>query len=212
MDEIELGGRKFISARRAAKDNGYATDYIGQLIRGGKIEGQKGGRGWFVEVSSLENYLRGDVSHTPPAQNFVPRVEVQEERVGPTKVSEKKEKSIETHERYIPIRHADDIHPTGSFSPAKIQSHYPLLTYLSDAEDSLPFLADNKEEEEISFIQQTATSAVKPVTKIAQPLPRGSHRSYELALSTATLAAALLCTGLLLFSEWGLSYDAETQT
>src|SRR3989344_1229379 len=57
MDELEISGKRFISSRRAGKEHGYHSDYIGQLIRSGKVRGQKVGRAWYVELSSLQNYL-----------------------------------------------------------------------------------------------------------------------------------------------------------
>src|SRR3989344_8346555 len=62
MDELQISGRRFISSRRIAKDNGYHTDYIGQLIRGGKIKGQKVGRTWYVDAESFDVYLGDDTS------------------------------------------------------------------------------------------------------------------------------------------------------
>ncbi|KKW35718.1 MAG: hypothetical protein UY83_C0003G0002 [Candidatus Adlerbacteria bacterium GW2011_GWA1_54_10] len=59
MDELEISGKRFISSRRAAKDNGYTQDYIGQLIRSGKIKGQKVGRAWYVDAISLAVHLEG---------------------------------------------------------------------------------------------------------------------------------------------------------
>ncbi|OGC83831.1 hypothetical protein A3D68_02455 [Candidatus Adlerbacteria bacterium RIFCSPHIGHO2_02_FULL_52_17] len=57
MDELEISGRRYISSRRAAKEHKYHSDYIGQLIRGGKVEGQKVGRAWYVGAESLAAYL-----------------------------------------------------------------------------------------------------------------------------------------------------------
>jgi hypothetical protein len=57
MDELQISGRRFISSRRIAKENGYHTDYIGQLIRGGKIKGQKVGRTWYVDAETFDAYL-----------------------------------------------------------------------------------------------------------------------------------------------------------
>ena len=59
MDELQISGKRFISARRIAKENGYTSDYIGQLIRGGKIHGQKVGRAWYVDAVSFDAYLGG---------------------------------------------------------------------------------------------------------------------------------------------------------
>lgn len=60
MDELEISGKRYISARRAAKENKYTPDYIGQLIRGQKLKGQKVGRAWYVSEESLRAYLRGE--------------------------------------------------------------------------------------------------------------------------------------------------------
>lgn len=62
MDELELSGRRHISAKRAAKEHRYHSDYIGQLIRGGKVAGQKVGRSWYVDAASLDAYLKGETA------------------------------------------------------------------------------------------------------------------------------------------------------
>jgi hypothetical protein len=53
MDELEISGKRYISTRRAAKEYGYHSDYIGQLIRGKKLLGRKVGRSWYVELETL---------------------------------------------------------------------------------------------------------------------------------------------------------------
>lgn len=57
MDELQISGKRFISSRRIAREHGYTSDYIGQLIRGGKIVGQKVGRAWYVEEHSFNIFL-----------------------------------------------------------------------------------------------------------------------------------------------------------
>lgn len=61
MDELEIDGKKYLSSRRAAKEHKYHIDYIGQLIRAGKVTGKKVGRSWYVEASSLKSYLAQEV-------------------------------------------------------------------------------------------------------------------------------------------------------
>lgn len=58
MEELFIDGKTFVSARSAAKEFGYAGDYLGQLIRAGKVSGSKVGRAWYVDLSSLKNYLK----------------------------------------------------------------------------------------------------------------------------------------------------------
>ncbi len=55
-DQLIIDGKKFISSRRAAQACSYTQDYVGQLIRDGKIEATKVGRLWFVCESSILNY------------------------------------------------------------------------------------------------------------------------------------------------------------
>jgi hypothetical protein len=61
MDELMISGRRYLSAVRAAKEHGYHSDYIGQLIRGGKVRGQKVGRAWYVDGESLAVYLGKEI-------------------------------------------------------------------------------------------------------------------------------------------------------
>jgi hypothetical protein len=90
MDELEISGKRYISAKRAAKEHKYHSDYIGQLVRGGKVEGQKVGRAWYVHAESLTSYLNKE---TPPASVGQPytapaHVEVQKAAVAETTAAE----------------------------------------------------------------------------------------------------------------------------
>jgi hypothetical protein len=67
MEELQISGKRYISSRRAAKDHKYHSDYIGQLVRAGKVSGQKVGRAWYVEAESLAVYL-GKEGSTPAAR------------------------------------------------------------------------------------------------------------------------------------------------
>lgn len=62
MDEVIIKGTKYISSKRAAKTSGYAKDYIGQLVRMGKVAAVKVGRSWFVDE-------RGLLAHVQMAEN-----------------------------------------------------------------------------------------------------------------------------------------------
>lgn len=57
MDELEISGKRYISTRRAAREHGYHSDYMGQLIRSGKVAGQKVGRAWYIDEQSLAAYF-----------------------------------------------------------------------------------------------------------------------------------------------------------
>ena len=74
MDELEIDGKKYLSSRRAAKEHKYHIDYIGQLIRAGKVAGKKVGRSWYVEATSLKSYLSQEAGNPVPAQPVVEEV------------------------------------------------------------------------------------------------------------------------------------------
>src|ERR1700733_13218119 len=67
MDELEISGKRYISSARAAKEHKYHSDYIGQLVRGKKVAGQKVGRAWYVDAESLAEYLGKEVPPRGPA-------------------------------------------------------------------------------------------------------------------------------------------------
>lgn len=56
MDELTVNKTKYISSKRAAKESGYAQDYIGQLIRQGKLQAERVGRSWYVSEQSLKEF------------------------------------------------------------------------------------------------------------------------------------------------------------
>src|SRR4051812_30393507 len=56
--EIYINGERFISTALAARDTGYTTDYIGQLIRSGTIGGKMMGRAWYVSRKALLTYKK----------------------------------------------------------------------------------------------------------------------------------------------------------
>src|SRR3989338_10130722 len=53
IEPILSEGKEYISAIRASKKIGYASDYIGQLCRAKKIPGKLIGKTWYVDFSSL---------------------------------------------------------------------------------------------------------------------------------------------------------------
>jgi|SRR3989344_75663 len=53
MDELVIEGKKLISSKRAAELTGYARDYVGQLVRMGRVSGRRVGRAWYVDEEEL---------------------------------------------------------------------------------------------------------------------------------------------------------------
>ena len=59
MDEIIIEDKKYVSSKRAAKETGYAKDYVGQLCREGRIPARLIGRNWYVLESAIQDHRFG---------------------------------------------------------------------------------------------------------------------------------------------------------
>lgn len=150
MDELEISGKRFISSKRAAKENRYHVDYIGQLIRGGKVIGSKVGRSWYVEEQSLAEYLGKEVS-TQNTQKLASQkpvvVEVREEEV-PAPVQ--------------PLPRAEVRAPIFEAKVRKEEVAAP-LRYISDEEPLMqPIQNDDWERQEVIQGQETHIEASEP--------------------------------------------------
>jgi hypothetical protein len=62
MDEVTIGGIKYLPASKLAKEYRYTSDYIGQLCRSKKIDAQLVGRSWYVNPESLLNHKKSRYS------------------------------------------------------------------------------------------------------------------------------------------------------
>ena len=60
MDELIIGGKTYLSSKRAAKVTGYAKDYVGQLCREGRVEAKLVGRSWYVYEPSIQEHRFND--------------------------------------------------------------------------------------------------------------------------------------------------------
>ena len=56
MEVLVLDGKSYVKASKAAKELGYATDYVGQLCRGGHVDAHLIGRTWYVNQSDLSTH------------------------------------------------------------------------------------------------------------------------------------------------------------
>ena len=69
-DILKGPSAKSVNLREASRFSGYTTDYIGQLIRGGKIQGTRKGRVWFIDLGDLEKYLKLKENRNIPASDM----------------------------------------------------------------------------------------------------------------------------------------------
>ncbi len=56
MEVLVLDGKSYVKASKAAKELGYATDYVGQLCRGGQVDAHLIGRTWYVNQVELSTH------------------------------------------------------------------------------------------------------------------------------------------------------------
>ena len=73
-DEMTIGGKQYISSKRAAEISDYTQDYIGQLARGGAIAAKRIGGHWYVSESSLRAYKMKADEYKPQPPAYVPSV------------------------------------------------------------------------------------------------------------------------------------------
>ncbi len=100
MDELDVGGKKYISSKRASELTGYAKDYIGQLLRAGKVSGTRFGRAWYVEESEILRHAGKSVVPDVPATVTQETSEISEQPV--VLPNRKAEKPLLTHHMITP--------------------------------------------------------------------------------------------------------------
>ncbi|MBX9765379.1 hypothetical protein K2X83_01935 [Patescibacteria group bacterium] len=126
MDELDVGGKKYISSKRASELTGYAKDYIGQLLRAGKVSGTRFGRAWYVEESEILRHAgKGPVLDVPVG------VPAQEEPAAPAPVAQRAVKPLLTHHM---------------ITPAVLPKTWSTIQYLEDTSDLFPSLTPSSSE------------------------------------------------------------------
>lgn len=90
MNEVTIGDKIYISAKRAAEITGYARDYVGQLCREGHVEARMVGRSWYVSEASVRAHRFGAVEDP-----------VVEEEIDEKAAVESKEELVSTWERPV---------------------------------------------------------------------------------------------------------------
>ena len=150
MDELEISGKRYISTKRAGKDHKYHADYIGQLIRGKKVAGQKVGRAWYVDADSLAAYL-GSEAAPRDASEVVGRVvekAVEIEEVAP-EVETVVIEEVASPEVAAEIVAAEEVPESGaSYIPIKIEQPLIKKEKVVVEEDAPVFYRTTKEARE----------------------------------------------------------------
>lgn len=73
MDQNGTGGEKLITLKQAAELTGYAPDYVGQLIRKGRLYGKQVYRDvvWMTTEKAVQDYINGENSVQKAKTNFL---------------------------------------------------------------------------------------------------------------------------------------------
>lgn len=159
---IILDGVVHISSKRAAEVMGYTQDYIGQLVRKGKISARQIGRGWYIPQDAVQK-----AEEATPEEKNVPT-----EHVAPTIVSDKVEATAVAKE--------DENTNTFKLSPI-VREHIrkehssPILQalYLEDRAPLLPTLRRTAPPvlHEILNDDQHRTVPIRRTVHVSSPMP-----------------------------------------
>jgi hypothetical protein len=208
MDELTIAGKRYISARRAAREHRYHSDYIGQLVRANKVVGQKVGRSWYVEEESLINYFNGETSAVAPAAfDTIPVVEKEEveiplveppvtEEVMPASPVEEPVKIVEQpaeekkEEETIVAQQTVEEEVAHSIPLRIAEEPQEKTESPSTNQNGLIYLADDAEEELPEFAPIAAPVPPAPVV-----VSKRSARKYSFVP-----VAALIVFGVIVFS------------
>lgn len=83
MDELIVNQTKYISSKRAAEITGYAKDYIGQLVRKGKLDAKRVGRAWYVSESEIKAHAGIQEEHKQAIEDKAKSLRPASQRVVP---------------------------------------------------------------------------------------------------------------------------------
>ena len=185
MDNLEIEGKEYISAKRAAREHSYTMDYVGQLIRSGKLVGKKVGRAWYVEQDSLSAYVASlaGASGAKREPEGVSQKSAPAEEVSAHDTSAKPEATPE-----IPIQREGEEKKTNQYlgqqtkreeRESKPAYHYPMLRYVSDNEPTFPEL-----------MEQTATGD-EGVTESNKPEMEEETEEYKIPIAISVAPESL---------------------
>lgn len=78
MDQVEFGGRTYVSSKRASEITGYAKDYVGQLARTKRVPATRIGRAWYVDSNAIKKHA--GLSDGNLTEVEIPAEQVEEKR------------------------------------------------------------------------------------------------------------------------------------
>ncbi|OGC95471.1 hypothetical protein A2590_00080 [Candidatus Adlerbacteria bacterium RIFOXYD1_FULL_48_8] len=208
MDELEISGKRYISAKRIAKENRYHPDYVGQLIRAGRISGTKVGRAWYVDEVSFAEYLgkeRGAFGSpiqkpevvTESAQNLPPEPELVTEpaqnfssgSVEPGESFAPASAPVEIVQKEIIPETFAIVEPAYIPPPAEKKVAFKTsLTYIPDNSPLFPAIQKRTKAVEVKKDEYTVAQIATP-TYTAQPISRPKRSGWKTGFAAVSLVA-----------------------
>lgn len=133
-EELYFDGRKFIPTKKAAQMTGYATDYIGQLSRLGKVSSKIIGRVKFIDEGAILAYKAASDEH---------KKKIAQDR----SIQFKKEQEI--YSPFVGARNADNASP-------RVSAFGNALENVSEKNEEPRFFVSEEKEESITTVADTA--------------------------------------------------------
>ncbi|HVY72514.1 MAG TPA: hypothetical protein VG984_00455 [Candidatus Paceibacterota bacterium] len=196
MDELEISGKRYISSKRIAKENRYHADYIGQLIRGGKVIGTKVGRAWYVDEQSFVDYLNKEkTAYIAPEIASEPQPEaISIAVVSEEAKEEKKEEVVPAVEiSTIEVLEEKSIAPVAAPLPTPVR--HQTLTYIADNRPLFPEIAKRPTPVFAARVQPAAAPRIQeniPPVTITPKKKISIAKKSMLTVSLVSFAALIL--------------------
>lgn len=200
MDQLEFGGKIYISSKRAAQISGYAKDYIGQLCRADKLDCKLVGRTWYVREESIYSHKRGTAegvsADEAPLDNTLEAVEEMPEEVDP---------GIASEETPVAIRTAN----------AATHGHHGAYTAVKDAEKPRTSnLVQTRSRSEAEISGKTFVHRIERPVSDAEPEIAQDPMNTHSAVSTVALVGFVMLVAVATFAgslslEHVLSYTSH---
>ena len=183
---IEINGIEFITTREAAKVANYSNDYISKLAREGRVKGMQLGRQWFVDPTSLQNFLEQKKIEKNLRSEELRRERMLERTAQEVKAAEAKKAESAAGT------------PSGIVTPATVAALQAFLILSAGFLAGGAFWLSNTLVAEYSRAPQHTA----PATQVAQVPQRNGSAQEQTATMTTTLAPEST-TAAMLFSSGG---------
>ncbi len=140
MEVLVLDGKEFVKASKAAKELGYASDYVGQLCRGGKIAAHLVGRTWYVNKLELSSHKTEKKRNSRVKAREYAKKTIEEHRI------KQKEEGQNIHRNIDISYESDDTDLIPKTRKLTIESRPIANSGLTEVDESPSFVLENKGE------------------------------------------------------------------